>query len=302
MAKVKGKDLEFWWDGVEIPIVSNGLSVQFDTADGTDSATPGDGKDEEILRAARTISIEANLYDLDGAEVASGTLTKDTRYRVTGGTITEGANTYESGRIFESDGTGIASSTNKVVPLGSRIKGKDMSFSFDGTIVPVTDIDFNLKYDELDATDSSTTGDSKETEVSRASRETKTTCIVRDSVADLLTTNPVKKAAILTFNSHTNITGEIIPMQKDITDKATDMAKVDYSFKWVGKPVETNLGLTAGVVKPFKVILQRGSSTNKEYIGSAVITSKAAKSGFNSLATITYSISINGALTENVAN
>lgn len=302
MPRVKGKDLEFWWDGKEIPITTGNINVQFDTADGTDTATPGDGKDEEIMRAARSFSIEANLYEPDEAEIATGTLTKEIRYRVTAGSITEGSNTYEVGRIFESDGTGTASATNKVKPLGSRITGKTLAMTYDGAAFPVTDIDFNLKYDELDGTDSSSTGDSKETDVSRASRDTKITGIVRDTVADLLTTNPVKKAATLTFSPTTSVSGNILPISKNPTNKTTDLAKIDYSFKWIGVPTETNLGIVAGIEKPFKLIFKRGATTNKEYTGNAVITAKAAKVSFNSIATISYTVSINGALAENVAN
>lgn len=302
MEKVKGKDLEFWWDGAEVPIISENLSVQFDTNENTDSATPGTGKDYDVLRAARTFQIEANLYEPDGAEIATGTLTEGVRYRVTAGTITEGANTYTLGMIFESAGTGTASASNKVKPLGSKVNGKSMSLNYNSAIIPATDIDFNLKYDELDSTDSSTVGDSKETEVSRADRETKITGIVRDTVADLLNTNPVARNTSLQFSPTVKIDGQMIPIAKNVVDAVKDVAKIDYSFKWIGLPTETNLGLPAGVVKPFKIILKRGTSQNKEYLGNAVITAKSAKSNINSSATINYTMSINGELTENAAN
>lgn len=302
MEKVKGKDLEFWWDGAEVPIISENLSVQFDTNENTDSATPGTGKDYDVLRASRTFQIEANLYEPDGAEIASGTLTQGTRYRVTAGTITEGANTYNLGEIFESDGTGAASASNKVKPLGSKINGKSMALDFNSAVIPVTDIDFNLKYDELDSTDSSTVGDSKETEVSRADRETKITGIVRDTVADLLTTNPIARTTSLQFSSNVKIDGQMIPIAKNVIDAVKDVAKIDYSFKWIGLPTETNFGLPAGIVKPFKIILKRGTSQNKEYLGNAVITAKSAKSNISASATINYTLSINGELTENAAN
>ena len=302
MGKVSGKDLELWFDGAEVPVESVNFSTQFDTLDGTDSATPGDGKDTEVSRATRSFTVDAKMYEPDGTEITSGTLTAGQRYKVTGGSITEGSNTYAVGQIFESDGTGTATTTNKVVPLGSRITGKDMAFTFNGSSVPVTDIDFNLSYDELDGTDSDTTGDAKETEVSRAERETAITGIVRDTAADLLTTSPVKKAATLEFSTTTKVAGYIIPISKSIVDNVNDLVKIDYSFKWVGAPTETNMGLPAGVVKPIKIILKRGSTTNKEYTGNAVITKKSAKSNIAGMATINYTFSINGALAENVAN
>ena len=300
MAKVRGKDLEFWWDGVEIPVIEANLSAEFEELDGTDSATPGDGKDTEVGFANRTFQVSANLYTPDGAEINSGTLTKGNRYRVTAKDTVLAA--YDVGQLFESDGTEVMSSTDKVVPLGNKITGKTMEFNFNSADVPVTSIDYNVNYDELDGTDNSTTGDGRETEVSRATRATSINGIVRSENADLLTTNPVKQAAILTFNTNNKAEGDIIPVSKNPVDNTLDFAKIAYAFKWVGAPTETNLGLAAAVEKAFKVILKRGASTNKEYTGNAIVTAKNITSDINSLAKINYTIKINGALTEAVAN
>ena len=300
--KVVGKDLEFWWDSAEVPVLSENLTAQFDTQESTDSATPTTGKDHDVIRASRSFTIEANLYEPLGAEKTSGTLTAGTRYIVTGGTITEGSNSYTAGMIFESDGTGTASATNKVKPLGSRITGKDMALTYDSLDVPVTDVDFNLKYDELDATDSSTTGDAKEIEVSRADRETKVTCIIRDTGTDLLTTAPVQKTVEIAFSSNAKINGYMLPVAKNVVDSVNDVAKIDYTFKWIGAPTESNLGLTAGISKAFKVLLKRGTSTHKEYTGNAVITAKNVKANISGMATVSYTMMITGALTESVAN
>ena len=123
---------------------------------------------------------------------------------------------------------------------------------------------------------------------------------MRDTVADLLTTSPVKKTATVKFNANTYVFGSMLPISKNITDTVQDIAKIDYSFKWIGNPTETNFGLTAGESKAIKIILKRGSSTNKEYTGSAVITAKQATANILDLAKITYTFHINGALTEHV--
>lgn len=300
--RINGADLEFWFDGTEVPVISANVSAEFNTEESTDTATPGTGKDYEVIRAARSLQIEANLYGPDGAEITTGTLTAGQRYRVTGGTITEGSKTYGLGQIFESDGTGTASATNKVKPLGAKITGKDMALSLNSVDIPVTDIEYNVKFDEIDVTDSSTTGDAKETEVTRADRETKVTCIVHDTVADILTSAPAEQPAVLDFSATTNVSGKIIATSKNITNNTKEFSKVDYSFKWRGEPTEVNLGLVAGLTKAIKVILKRGTTTNKEYVGNAVITSKSAKASISGLATVSYTVSISGALTENVAN
>lgn len=302
MSRITGKDLEVWWDGAEVPATSANLSAQFDTVDSTDTATPGTGKDVEIIRAARTFTVEAELYEPDGAEVATGTLTAGTRYRVTAGTITETGGTYTVGMIFESDGTGTASTNNKVKPLGARVTGKDMALTYNSADVPLTEADFSVKFNELDVTDSSTSGDAKETEVSRADRESKVTGIVRDTVADLLTTAPVKHAAELALSANVKVSGYAVLVSKNVVDNVNDVSKIDYSLKWLGSPTETALGIITGTSKAFKIILKRGSSTNKEYTGTAVLVSKTIKAGISGLATVSYGFTISGALTENVAS
>ncbi len=134
MSKVVGKDLEFWWDGEEEPVVEANLSAAFDQLDSTDSATPGDGKDSEVGRAARSFTLTQHLREPDGAEINSGTLTKDENYRVTA--IDSVLTDYEVGQIFTADGTETMSATDKVVPLGAKITGKTMSFTFDNAEVP----------------------------------------------------------------------------------------------------------------------------------------------------------------------
>lgn len=302
MPKANGKDLEFWFGGVEIPITGTNYSSQFDTVDSTDTATPATGKDNEVIRAARTFTVEAQLYEPEGAEIATGSLVAGTRYRVTAGTITETQGSFTSGQIFESDGTGTASASNKVKPLGVRVTGKDMAFTFDSVEVPVTDMEYALKFDEVDVTDTSTAGDAKETEVTRADRETKVTCIVRTESADLLTTAPDKESAEIAFSSNCKVAGKVIVTSKNNTNTTTEFAKMDYTMKWVGAPTESNMGIAAGTSAAFKITLKRGSTTNKEYSGTAICTGKTVKANVSGTATVSYTFNVNGAITESVAN
>ena len=304
MGKVVGKDLEFWWDGVEYPVISENLSEVFDQLDSTDSATPGDGKDFEVGRAARSFTIEANLYAPDGAEISSGTLTIGQRYRVTeaGATLT-GAG-YIRGQIFEATAALTMDADDKVVPLGTKITGKDMSFTFNAVEIPATSMDISIKYDQLDGTDTETTGDASETLVSRAERESKVSGIVRSQTADVLTTNPTAQNTTLTFYTTqvVAVSGKVIPVGKEVSDEVNGYAKVDYTFKWKGAPVETAVGLVPAVEKAFKIILKRGTTTNKEYTGNAIITEKIISAEIKGLAKVSYTVQINGAVTYAVAN
>ncbi len=163
---------------------------------------------------------------------------------------------------------------------------------------PITSVDYNVKYDQLDGTDTETTGDGKETILSRADRDSSINAIIRSDAADLLTTDPVKKAAAVEFDTNNKAEGNILPVSKNPVDNVLDFAKISYAFKWIGKPTETNLGFEAAVEKAFKIILKRGVSTNKEYTGNAIVSEKAIKCDISGLAEVTYTIQINGALAE----
>lgn len=293
--KILGKDLRFIVGGVELPVISVDFTDAPDLLDGTDTATPGDGKDFETGRVSRTLSVEANLYGPLGTEIITGTLTAGTKYLVTGGTISEDQGDFITGYIFESDGTGTASATNKVKPLGARVKGTDMSLTINSSDVPVTDADFTETYDELDGTDSETTGDGKETIVNRADRESKVTGIMRVGT-DISGASYLP--ATLQIDTDTSIAGYVKRTQRHIIDATTDFAKRDYTLKWRGVPTIANLGLTGGATSSFKIIFKEGLVTDQDITGTLTVTAKNLKSNISSLVTITYTITVNGAITE----
>lgn len=300
MAKVVGKDLEFWFDGKEYPVISVNLGEDFETLDTTDTSTSGDGKEFSIGKAARQFSVEAYFYSPDGAEINSGTLQAGKKYRVTAKNTVLSA--YEVGQIFVAAGTEVMSATDRVVPLGDPVPGKNMSFVHNSVNIPLINADVSIKYDTLDTTDTSSSGDSSETSVSRGERESKISGIVRDTEADLLTTNPTYQNATLTFNTGQTVTGQIIPVNKAVSDEVSGYAKVDYTFKWKGAPTETSVGLPTAQEKAFKIILKRGTTTHKSYVGNAVITEKTISGEVKGIEKVTYSFSINGAVTYAVAN
>lgn len=298
MAKVLGKDLEFWFDGVEVPVVSVSPSTEYDQEDTTDTATPGDGKDFLVIRGGRSFNVEAIMYEAPGSEINTGTLEAGKRYRVTAKDTVLSA--YDIGHIFEAAGTEVMSGTDKVVPLGDKIGGKNMGFSYNEASYPVRELSFNLSYDELDGTDTATTGDAKETEVSRAERETTLNAIMRDDAADFLEDNPAVDDVELELTATTKVVGKGIPVAKSITNPTTGFAEVNYTVKWQGAPTETNFGLAGGVQKAFKLIFKRGSVANKEYTGNCIITAKSVTCNVAGVARVTYTMRVNGEQTENV--
>lgn len=310
MSKITGKDLEFWWDGNEYPVISAELSEEFDSLDVTDTSTPGDGKDTAVGRANRKMTIDMFLYSPDGAIFGkSDPLIANKKYRVVQVQESGVLSHLEVGQLFVFPTAQYLGEGDKGQGLGEPMMGKNMSFTFGSESVPCTDIDLSINYDTQDATDTSTEGDSGETIVGRAETESKITLIARSNQADLLTTNPIVQNAELRIKSSsepssedTVISGQVIPVSKTITDEATGFAKVDYSFKWQGTPTEQNAGLPTNVQKPFKIILKRGSSTHKSYTGNAVITSKKISGSVKDLVKVSLTLQINGSLTYAVAN
>lgn len=300
--KVVGKDLEFWFNGVESPIINVKPSESFGTEDSTDTATPTDGKDFEVILAERSFTVEQNFYTPDGAEIATGNLVIGNRYKVTAAGATLIGAGYEVGQIFEATSALTMDVDDKVVPLGTKITGKTMALSFNSLDVPLTDVDVSVNYDELDTTDTETTGDGTEYVTSRAERESKASIIMRSEDADLLTTNPISAATILTFATGQTFTGSSVPISKEITDESNGVSKVDYTFKWKGAPTELSCGLAAAVEHAFKIIFKRGTSTNKEITGNAIITQKSITVSRKGIAKISYTFRINGTPTYAVAN
>ena len=297
MAKIPGKDLQFFVDGLEIPVNSVDFGSSFDTTDTTDTSTPGAGKDFNVGRAERTITVEANLYEPLGSELGSGTeLEVGKRYVAT----SIGDNLpVDEGEIFEATTALELSGDDKVKELKSPVSGRGMSLSIATVLVAATDIEYSQKYDELDVTDTATTGDAKEKAVSRAESELKITMITDDATADILTdTTPTKKAFAAGFASGQSVTGFLIPVSKNVKTQVSDFAKTDVTCKIVGAPTELKLGLTLGVVTPFKIILKKGTTSNKEYSGSMVATAKTVKGNVSGMVTVSYTMSITGAVTE----
>jgi hypothetical protein len=302
MAKLNGADLEFWWDGVEYPAISSNIEETANEIDTTDSATSSDAKDFEIGRVNRTFTVEANLYDVDGTEIATGTLTANTVYRVTAGTITQGSLTFEVGRIFKSNGTETASASNKVKPLGAKVNCKAMTVSYDSASYPVKSFTYARTYDSQDTTDSATTGDGTEQSVTRAEATLGLEAIMRNDAADLFVANAVEKAVTITLQTGTTLAGNVLIVGEPKTLSVNDVANVTSNFKFKDSPTETNLGLPLAVEKAFKIIVKRGTSTHKAYTGNAVITAKSITGDVNNVGKVSYTVQINGALTKSVAN
>jgi hypothetical protein len=305
MAKVSGSTLEFWYGGVEYPVNSVTFDGSWDEIDTTDSATATPATEFITNRSKRTSKVEADLADVDGAEKTSGSLTLGSRYKVTGGSITETvvSHVYPSGDVFMSDGTGTCNATNKVKPLGAKLPGKNASATIASVSTAVVSFKFTESYGEFDATDTGTSGDGTEFIVGRAKRTSSIEVIMQDTVADLLTNNPTAVAVVLTLGSGLTITGNAIFTKKGINSIAKgDMVKVAYDMSWVGSVTITLANLLAMGASTATIIRWKGwgTTTQKQVSGNAIVIGRTFEMDVNSIAKVSYDLDWVGQPTEAV--
>ena len=302
--KNTGKALQFWFDGIERPVESVDYNQDHQEIESTDSSTAGDGTEVIIGRAKRVSKIDAFLHAADGTEIATGTLTLNTKYIVTLGTITETAGIYPVGKIFTSDGTGVASSSNKVKPTaGANLNGKNISCTVAAVSAPVTAIKYAEQYSEQDATDSTTPGDTTEFITGRAKRTCTLTMIQIKENADLLVANPVAQAVVLTLDTGVTISGNAIFKKKSFTTSSKgDIISQSYDLVFQGAVTNNIPGLLpAAVQKAVKYIDAVGASTNKQRTGNGVILQTSIDANIKGDIKVSYTMNWAGTVTEAVA-
>jgi hypothetical protein len=304
MAKNSGKYLKFWFGGVEVPVTGVTPEADFPEIDVTDSSIVSPATDFLVGRGKRTLKIDALLAEANGTEIVTGTLVEGVRYIVTGGTITETQGAFTVGMIFTSDGTGTASATNKVRPLGVKLAGKDIACTVATVSKGVTSLKFNEQMGEFDTTDSDSSGDSTEFITGRAKSTATIELVQKTEDADLLTTSPAAQAVVLTLGTALTLTGNGIFRKKSTPVIAMgDMVKTTYDLTFVG-PVESTLAgvLARGVSTAARVIFYTGATTNKEYAGNLILLSMAIDTDMNGAIKVSYAGNWDGAVTETVAN
>lgn len=304
MATISGKYAQLWVNSREYEFVSAEHSSKYDKIPTTDSSTPDQGMDSIVGWSESTMKIEALVASALGEEVATGTCVAGTRYLVTGGSIVETQGTFALGRLFESDGTGALSGTNKVKALGTKLKGKDVVCTIGGSEVGVISMSYSEKYGEYDKTNSMTSGDVKEYEAGRAERTSKIEVIADSATADKLTSSPSSQAVVLTWGSGDAITGNARIMSKTVPVVVEgDFVKVTYELDWQGVPANTmeNL-LPRATSAATKLILYPGATTNKEYTGNTIVMGMEISTDMNSTVKVSYDVKWTGAVTEAVAN
>ncbi len=298
--EVTGKTLKYYQNGVEQAIKSINFGRQAALLDATNSSTASAGTESVTGRIKSTIKIDTDMLNVLGAEVVTGTLTAGSKYLVTASATTfDGL--WAVGDIFESDGTETASGTEKVKPLGAKITGKTLSMTVGGSAFKVTNMTFEKKFAEIDSTTSATASPYSEAVTGRIKYTSKVDCIMYRTTAEQISGDPTSQAVVLTFATGLTVTGNALFHQMDITDEVSGICKVSYQMEWVGAPVEVGIGyLTCGTSQTFAVIFEKGTSTNKALTGNVVLTDMSVSADVNQDVKISYSGTVNGAITPSV--
>jgi len=292
--------------GIDQAVTSVKYGRKADMFPATTTGTAAGGKESAAGRMESPISIEAPFFDVLGTEIITGTLVANTHYLVTGGTITETLvpGSYASGTVFQSDGTGTASETNKVKPLGSLITGGTLAITIGGSTRKITVIDYVEKLDEFPATTTGTNPYNKDIATGRAAITSKIDMIMYDNEADdLVNASPTAKAIVITWKTGNTITGNAIFSNIDIPASVEGIVKVSASVEWQGVPTVVGCGyLSLGTSQTYKAIYKVGSTTNKEVAGYITLTGRTFSCDAEKDAKIVYEGKLTGAITPAVAN
>ena len=295
---VTGKTLHYWQNSLEQAI--DGIS-NFDRAytmlEATDTSVASPGKASTSGRAKTSIDFASNLRAVLGAEVATGTLTAGTVYQVTAKDTVLSA--YSVGELFTAAGTETMSSTDKVKPLGAKLTGKTLAVTIGGSTFKCITANYDVNYDEFDATDTSVTSPNMSSTSGRAKVTSQLTALMYRDTADQITNADISaQAVVVTFASGITVTGNATLHQMSISDSVNDICKVTYNLEWQGMPTEVGIGyLTMATEQTCQIIWEKGSSTNKEITGTVLLLGKSVTSDVNSDAKVTYKGILNGAIT-----
>lgn len=297
--KVSGKDLQFWYDGVEYPVLSVGKNTAWEELDTTDSSTVSPATESVVNRAKRTLKVDALLDAAHGTTLVGNNLALGTKYIVKLGNITEGTHTWPVGKCFTSDGTGAATPTNQVAALGAKLKGTGIIANVNNSAsAGVVSMKYTENYGEFDSTDSNSTGDSTESITGRVKRACSLELCMVDTTVDLIEASPVATPLVLTFGAGLTISGNATFTKKDVPDVAAgDIVKVSYDLTWGGQPVSTLANmLEMGASNAFKIVYKGGGSSEKSASGTAVVTSMSIEIDVHGVGKVSYGLAVDSAV------
>lgn len=190
----------------------------------------------------------------------------------------------------------------RILKNGGGVKqvGANSKLTFNSVDYPVTSINYEVSYDEIDTTDSATAQGATEFEVGFAERKTSLDYWLKDGSAEIV--NGTSQSATLLFATGISVTGSFRPDTKKVSGEVKGAVKATTSGVWQGAVAELLLGLTMATKKAVVLTFKDGATTDKAIAGEALITNKQVTSEVNGDIKITETLKFVGAVTETVAN
>jgi len=167
-----------------------------------------------------------------------------------------------------------------------------MAFVFNSVPYGVKSMNYSESYDEIDVTDSNTTGDGTETQVARATRESQIELVLLNNLDDIVLATA--ETTTMTFFAGGTVTGSWRPESLDNANTIDDAQLQTYNGSWQGAVTESLGNMTTNAVLPTLLVSAQG----KTYNGNAIVLSKTVAIAIDAEGTVDYSIKFNGAVTK----
>ena len=310
--EVTGKTLHYYQNSLEYRIKTLAFGRTFQSLDSTSTGTASPGSESIAGRAKTTLKIDTDLYKAS-TTVGLGDLIEGNTYTPIAGVTKQVLGEVETvvpiGKIFIVDGTeidGWGDNPNPVAPsfklLNSKITGKTLSISIASSTFKATDVTYEVKYAEYDATSTGTASPNSEVVSGRAKITTKLDCLMYRATAEqIINASPAPVAAILTFDSGATVTGTALFTQMSISDDVNGICKVSYQLEWQGMPTEAGFEtLDLAVVQNANIFYEYGVTTNKECNSNVIMLSRSISASAGGDAKVSYDGVLNGVITPGV--
>ena len=185
---------------------------------------------------------------------------------------------------------------------GAVVKGDTASFNYNSTEYKVTDVDFTETFEEVDTTDSGTTGDGTEFQPAFADRKSKIDLWIQDTIPSI--PRGASAPSALAFGTGVSLTGNFRPETMANQGEVKGAQKQTISGTWQGTVAEIPDpigGVAMAVQNAVEIIYKVGTpstGTNKSLSGTAIAFSRSITSDMKDVVKISWGFKFIGAVTE----
>lgn len=182
---------------------------------------------------------------------------------------------------------------------GVPVKADAMQLLAGAVTYKVTDLNYEVNFDEVDLTDTATDPNSTEFEPGFATRKTKLDYWMLDSDPSFPRGSAL--ASVLTFAPGITVTGDLIAETMSVVGEVKGAQKLSFNSTWQGAVVEvpTNIaGFPMAVESEIIITYKTGGSSSKSITGNAVIYGLTINGNASDVLKLSLSLKYNDAITE----